>query len=410
MAYRCLLPVLLICASAAHAALTCVSSAVPTLVNAEGLAERMGDILLTCTGGAPGQTVTGNLTLFQSVNVTNRTDEAGRTDVQLAIDNGSPLAVPPIFATALSSFSVAFNGLSFNLSPAGAATVRITNLRGAVARQTIGDPRPITVSVAFNGPLAISTATLSVGMPTRGLLASSSSANIYCVGSPAPTAAGLSGLFAAGTSFHSTRVTEGWAEAFQKGTRIMARYTGLPAGARLFAPDYAAGSNAAQATAGGDLGPGRSGGQYTGGSDALLLTLVRLGDSDGAGGILAGALPVPGQSVAFDSVSEVPLRDGSAVVVYEVLASSAAQQESAQFPVFLVYTPPRDGGDTATARQTVSLAPLSNVAVGNASAPVPRFAYSPPPNDCSALRDCDASYFPRLFVDSPPLNFTAPAG
>jgi hypothetical protein len=124
--------------SAGNAALTCAGSAVPTLINAEGLTERMGDILLTCSGGTAGQSVTGNLTLFQSVNITNRIAEDGRTDVALSVDNGSA----SVFATALSASAVAFNGLSFNLSAAGGATLRITNLRGAAAQQ------PVTVSVA----------------------------------------------------------------------------------------------------------------------------------------------------------------------------------------------------------------------------------------------------------------------
>jgi len=112
----------------------------------------------------------------------------------------------------------------------------------------------------------------------------------------------------------------------------------------------------------------------------------------------------------LDSASEVILPNGSGVVVYEVLESNSAQQESAQFPAFLVYTPAGGGGSTAQARQDVSFAPVSTTAVGNASAPIPRFAFVAPPSDCSVLRDCDASYFPRLAVNSAPLDFTAPAG
>ncbi|MCX6634183.1 MAG: hypothetical protein NT090_03715, partial [Acidobacteria bacterium] len=396
--------------SAANAALTCSSSAVPTVINAEGLTERMGDILLTCSGGTAGQTVTGNLTLFQSVNITNRTGEDGRTDVALSVDNGSAPPPPPVFATASSASQVTFNGLSFNLSAAGGATLRITNLRGAAA------PQPVTVSIA--GPMAISYTTLNVGLPTRGLLSSSSSATVYCVGSPAASSLYVSAFFAAGTSFHSTRFTEGWANAFQKrttgtdsGTRVMARYSGLPTGARLFVPDYIAGSNATQPTSGGDLGVvAQSGGKYTGGSGALLLALVRLTDANGAGGYVTGQAPPSGVTAALDSASEVPLLSGSGVVVYEVVESNSAQQESAQFPAFLIYTPPEGGGSTALARQEVSFAPVSTTAVGNASAPIPRFAFVAQPSDCSVWRDCDASYFPRLFVRSPPLNFTAPAG
>jgi uncharacterized protein (TIGR03437 family) len=402
--------------SAASAALTCGSSAVSTLVSAEGIAERMGDVVLTCSGGTPGQTITGNMTLFLSVNITNRTAEDGRTDVALTVDNGAVYAPPPVFATAFSAFAVAFNNLSFNLSTSGGATLRIANLRGAAAQSAAGDGRPITVSIAFNGPIPIATTTLSVALPQRGLLSSSSSATIYCVGSPAPSALTVSAFQAAGAVFHSTRFTEGWANAFEKraagsdaGTRVMARYSGLPPGARLFVPDLLAGSNAARPTAGGDLGIAPSGGSYTGGSGALLLALVRFTDANGAGGAPAGQTPPPGVTATLDSASEVTLRDGAGVVVYEVVESSPAQRESAQFPAFLVYTPP-EGGSTAQGKQEVSFAPLSVVATGNASAPIPRYAYAAPPSDCQALGDCNAAYFPRLLVDSPPLDFKAPAG
>jgi len=276
---------------------------------------------------------------------------------------------------------------------------------------------PITVAIAFNGSLAITNPTQTVGQPSRGLLAGASSATIYCVGSPAPTELSVSGFFAANTSFHSTRFTEGWANAFQKrsagtdsGTRVMALYAGIPPGASLYVPDYVAGSNSAQPTAAGDLGVTASGGRYTGGSGALLFALVRLTDSNGGGGVMAGQSPPPGSTVTFETMSEVPLTGGSGEVVYEVLEANPAQQESMQFPAFLIYTSPQGGGNTATARQDVSFAPLSVATTGNSSAPVPRFANVAPTSDCSVLRDCGASYFPKLFVDSPPLSFKGPAG
>jgi uncharacterized protein (TIGR03437 family) len=407
---------LLVFVSAASAALTCAGSAVPAVVSSEGLTERLGDVVLSCSGGTPSQAVAGNLTLFLSVNITNRTAADGRTDVALTVDNGSAPAPPPVYATAFSAFAVAFNALSFSLSASGGATVRITNLRGAVAQQGPDDPRPITVSIAFNGPLPIANTTLSVGLPLRGLLSSSSSTTIYCVGSPAPSALTVSAFLAAGTAFYSTRFTEGWAGAFEKraagsdtGTRLIARYSGFPAGARLFVPEFLAGSNALQPTAGGDLGLPPSGGQYTGGSGTLLVALVRLTDAAGGGGVLSGQAPPSGVTAAFDTAVEVPLVNGAGVAVYEVLDANPAQRESVQFPAFVVYTPP-EGGSTAQGRQEVGFAPLSAAATGNANSPIPRYASVAPPSDCPALGDCNASYFPRLLVDAPPLEFKAPAG
>ena len=47
---------------------TCAVSAVPNLVRAEGLTERMGDILLQCSGSNPGSVLSGNLSVFLPVN------------------------------------------------------------------------------------------------------------------------------------------------------------------------------------------------------------------------------------------------------------------------------------------------------------------------------------------------------
>ena len=66
----------------------CTPTAVPAQVHGEGLAERMGDILINCTGGTPGGVVGGNLTVFLSVNITNKLTN-NFTDVQMTVDTGS---------------------------------------------------------------------------------------------------------------------------------------------------------------------------------------------------------------------------------------------------------------------------------------------------------------------------------
>ena len=82
-------------------------------------------------------------------------------------------------------------------------------------------------------------------------LASYASAGIRCVGSALPTTLSFSGLYNFGTRFASTRVTEGFPSAFQAktgtsdtGTRIMARYSNFPPGARLFVPGARSGTMA----------------------------------------------------------------------------------------------------------------------------------------------------------------------
>src|SRR5207237_7068708 len=104
------------------------------------------------------------------------------------------------------------------------------------------------------------------------------STGITCAGSPAPSAFTLSNLFAAGTAFASTRLTEGFATAFESrqagadnGVRFLVKYSGFPASAHLYVPDAVAGSDAFVPTAGGDLGFPQAVGVYVPGSNTLVL-------------------------------------------------------------------------------------------------------------------------------------------
>src|ERR1700726_4891996 len=113
----------------AQTILTCNSTSVPPIVHVEGIAERIGDIVLICSGGMPAEQITGNLSIFLGVNVTNRIAGSTVTDVVFTVDNGSgpqPVNVPGTL-TGLSS--LVYNGVSFTLSTTGTATLRIANIR-----------------------------------------------------------------------------------------------------------------------------------------------------------------------------------------------------------------------------------------------------------------------------------------
>src|SRR5882724_11934090 len=70
-----------------HAAnLTCSQTAVPPVVKGEGIAERTGDILFNCSGGAPGTVVTGNLSIFLTVNITNHVVGNTVTGIDFTVD------------------------------------------------------------------------------------------------------------------------------------------------------------------------------------------------------------------------------------------------------------------------------------------------------------------------------------
>jgi uncharacterized protein (TIGR03437 family) len=408
--------------SYSQSALICIPSAVPAVVHSEGLSERVGDIVLSCSGGTPGVTINGNLTVFLTVNVTNKLAANNTVDARLSVDTGSgpsPSSVAPQLAA---PNAVAFNGLSFILPASGNVTLRITNLRGDASQLRPGDraitPQlPITAFVSFSSPSnpVVSKNQFTVAFAQPGLLTESSSSGVRCNGSPLPSKINLASLLVTQTAFFSTRVTEGFASSFQPkdtfsdtGTRIRVRYSGFPAAARLFVPDFLAGSSAVTPTAGGDLGIPANGGQYSpSATGSLLLIRVTGADENGAGGTLAFSVPGMG-TATFTSASEVAMSNGAGNVVYEVVDANPAVQESAQFPTF-VGLAPAGGGNTIVADAQVSFAPLSTVNVASGD-PVPRFADVVPQSDCSTLQDCDAAYFAHLFANSPTLDFISPVG
>jgi len=392
--------------------LICAASAGGATERAEGLAERLGDILLTCSDGRPGAVVTGDLNLTFNVIVTNKVSGASFTGIVLAVDTGAGAVPADVLAQPGLANEVVFHGLGFTVPPDGKVALRVSNVRGDTRHLAPG--QPVTARLSFIlGGATVNNAQLIVGSNKTGLLASFSSGGVPCAGSALPATITMANLFAKGTRFFSTRVTEGFTEAFQKadafsdtGTRIRVVYSGFPADTRLFVPDAVAGSSAVEPTAGGDLGPPAAGGRYmVSPAGSLLLIRVMRADANGAGGALAMAPPVSG-STWLDAASEVLLSGGGGSVVYEVVDSNFSVRESAQFPTFVGIG--QYSGEPASPEASVSFAPVSVVATASA-APVPRFVDLAPPSDCAALGDCQAAYFPHLAVRATDLKLSVPA-
>lgn len=420
--------VLLTCALATAQAqlLTCVAGSLPPVVHVEGITEQAGDIVLNCSGGAANATITGNLTIFLNVNITNRVIGSTVTNLVFTVDNGfgpQPSNVPGLIQ---GNSALVFNGLSFQLSQNGTAILRIANLRVAANQAGVFPPNYVQALLSFTGGNLVSlTATnVPIADPAHGLY-DNFSTYIVCGprGSPLPTdLQSFTSFLSAGSTFNSTRLTEGFGDSFSSrgvaqsqgadiGTRILIQYSGFPTGARLFVPDVIAGSDAVQPTAGGDFEVPASGGQYAPVAGGTLL-LSRVGDasSSGSGG---NPLYFPGApdsgTVTFDSVSELTLTNGTTYAVYEVMDANSSVIENAQFPTFLGLGP-NSTGDQILTSESVTLAPLSTVTVATQTDPIPRFQLVPVGSDCSIIGDCGAFYFPKLAVDQTSLKYTAQTG
>jgi uncharacterized protein (TIGR03437 family) len=392
----------------------CQVSSSPVQVRAEGLTERLGDIVLQCTGSVPGAVFTGNFTLSLPVSVTNRVDANNQTrDAVVSVDLGSGF-VPTAIAGQVSGNSISFNGISYTAPASGNVNLRISNVRAAMNQLGYMSAVPAPITASLVSSLAVDQSQIVVAYSQAGMFASLSSTGISCYGSPVPDTLDLPNLFAAGTALASTRVTEGFATAFEArtagldtGTRFLVNYSGFPAATHLYIPDAVAGSDALVPTAGGDLTLPQAVGQYLPGSGALVLVRVTGADSTGAGGF-AVAPPQGAGPVTLGSVSEVLLTNGAGYAVYEVAAANPSVQETAQFPTFISLprsTPP------AVAQETIALAPVSSVTTASATAPIPRFAAVAMQSDCQLFGDCTASVasLPKLLVEASPILIGAVA-
>jgi uncharacterized protein (TIGR03437 family) len=396
--------------------MVCQATSAPLQVRIEGRTERVGDITLNCQGGSPGTTLNTNLVVTLNRNITNKVDNNVVRNVVLLLDQGDGLGLRPVSIMAMSGgpSSVLFNGVNILVPASRQVVLRVSQIRADVS---VSD-QPVLAFVSFNGPasLSVDQAVLTVAQPRAGFLAFGAPLEIKCAVSAFPTSAFTltAAVSERKTLIFTARATEGFEAAFNPkqpdtdtGDRIAVRYSGFPAGTQLAVPDVIAGSDATQATSAGDLGKPVSAGQYTpGGNGSLLLVRILGTDANGAGGFPAIST---GQPLPFDTLREVAITNGVGIAVYEVVDANPFVRESAQIPTFLQLTKLNsDVPNIGTVR--VNLGPLSTATTSGPTTPIPRFADVTPQNDCSAIGDCGASYFPVLFVDTTAITGAAPAG
>jgi uncharacterized protein (TIGR03437 family) len=386
---------------------SCVSAGSVPLIHAEGLAESVGAITLTCAGASAGTIVTTNLILTMSANITNRLDANGNpTNISVTVNTGVLPVSAGITPMLFGSNTLFLQGLQYT-APAGPTTISISGLFVAIGSlPPAGTYSAVTAQVtATGGTVVVSGGPTLVGQAGNSLLDSLNDNGIPCSGSPLPATPnfGFNDLIAANTSFSTIRVTEAIPAAFapkagsaDTGVRILVNLSGYGSATQVFVPDAIVGSTGTVPTSAGDyLTATVSAGTYTPGQHQLLLIRVNSASASGAGGQLAMA--VPAAAVTFSSVTALPLTNGSAYAVYEVVDANPNVKESAQIPVF-VTAPGTVCPSTAAPSLSASLAPISTVALATQTDPIPRFIAFTPELDCTQIGDCSAPYFPVLVV------------
>jgi uncharacterized protein (TIGR03437 family) len=379
---------------------TCALTSTSSTVHSEGLAEPVGNIVATCSGGTVGSTVSLTLFISLNTNITNRLDA-----------NGFPVGIS-VTGAAVGSLSLTSPTTlilnAVNYTAAAAPTVMtFSGILAAVAPLSSGSA-PVTVSatVAGVGAQFVSGQSLPLALSAPTLLSSLVNNGVPCSGSPLPATLDFP-TFVSSTNASELRITEASRAAFtpktassDTGMRISVKLSGYGS-ARAFVPDAIVGNSGSTPTAAGAFASVANGGAYTPNSGQLLLIRVNGASSTGAGGTLA--LTPPTAATTFTSVTEVTLTAGSGAVFYEVVDSNPAVQESAHIPVFVV-VPQTSCPSSLTPGISAQLAPVSTVSTATATDPIPRFVTVVPALDCSVLSDCSSPYFPGLTVNTSPIT------
>ncbi len=411
-----LIGLILFCISLAAQQLpVCVPNAGNTNLRSEGLAESATDLTLSCSGAKPGVPATAILSIFTPVNITNHLSTGNVPDIVVSVTAGGFQQPVPANIQLVGNSQLNISGIQYTPGTDTGLTIHISNLRLNVNSAAGGQQPLLTANLVATG-LVLANTQVQLGAPAPGLLSSDNSAGIYCSGSPLPSIVNMANLAAAGTRFDTIRVSEGFNNAFipkdstsDAGTRIMIKYSNLPASTRLFVPDMIAGSSALQQTSAGDLGVPQQTGMYASSANgSLLLARINSPLPDGSGGSPFYTPPSGGTpAITLSSTTELSISNGAAMVVYEVVDSNPAVQESAQIPTFVTLTSSTAPGTYG--QVSVSFAPLSTVGIATMTDPVPRFAAGTPPADCNVRGDCSASYFPHLKMNTSSVPLSAPS-
>jgi uncharacterized protein (TIGR03437 family) len=392
----------------------CIPSAGNGNLRVESIAESAPDITLSCSGATPNVSATASVSILTPVNITNHLSTGNVPDVIVSVLAGGFQQPVPANIQLVGNNQLNISGIQYTPGQDGGLTVRISNLRLDV-HAAAGSKAPLLTANITSTGLVLASTQIPLGIITNGLLASQTTAGLFGTGASVPQNLTMQNLFTAGIAFNTTRVTEGFANAFipkdavsDAGTRIMLKYLNIPPSMQLIVPDLIAGSSAVQQTSAGDLGVAQSGGVYTSGTSSLLLARVSNPNPDGSGG---GAFfkPTPGiqQTINLSSATALQVNNGSAFVVYEVVDANPTVQESAQIPTFVALTSSTAPGNYGGI--ALSFAPLSTVETATMTDPVPRFAAVNPPGDCTVLGDCTASYFPKLKLNTTSIPLQAPS-
>jgi hypothetical protein len=434
---------------------SCVASeGVSTIVRGEGLAELVGDTVITCTGGTP--TASGQpmpqvtITVFLNTNISSRiTGTVGGiqlTEALLTIDEPTPAnqsfcttAPTPcsdngngtgqgsysgqynVFqATVSAANAIAFNGIPIDPPGAtGSRTIRITNIRSDANQ--LGDSTTLIPSQVIMFITATPGQALPIGNPDQQVGAvekSLMSSIVYyddLSGTPPrfDSAAAqnpdlYTGNSTTGTMQFGLKFREGFNTAFR--TRLSSgQDPSTPGAPRIsesgFVNSTILGSEIGFATQGTRFVAQFSGVpagirlfattvQMSGSSSKATAALISGTDSNGAGGTTASAMGTATYPPTGETqpIAEIPVSGGAGTAVWEVTGSDPVNMDWLVFGIVVAYQANQPG--LGTASMAANYGPLSAITTASATDPAPRFAAGYTPQALFTIKQSSAAPAP----------------
>ena len=315
---------------------TCSSAAAsPIFVRAEGTAEQVADVTLTCTGGN-GSPANISVSLSPSVVITSALlGSTGnfKSEILAGLNAGSGTFASGAVNGAVSGSSVAFTGVPTGI---GNFTLTITNIRinASTLAVSSGAPPAVTETIFVSGagvtPAALAATTVAyaesglagvkstgaTGIPVcNAITAASPSFNVQ-FGEGFSTAFKVRGSAGAnstlGSEFSNNTETgygvtaNGVANTANAGTRIKIIFNNIPSGVSLYVPTVVNNSSAG--------------------------TLTLTASESGA----FSAVAASGATGAPSGGAQLAATQGSATAIYEVTADAPSTIETYTIPVYLV--------------------------------------------------------------------------
>jgi len=393
-------------------AFRCQSSAGTTVLRGGGAAELLGDVRLDCTGG------TGTVVAAFVVSAppgefypTTGVSE-GPTEAYLAVgDPAVPLLGENIFAGVQDAYGgVRFTNVSIPAPGAGRVRLRVVNLRRYAATHChahVQDPKGVRVSLS--GSSQSDSIAIEPRVITAGFCANSHQFQLLGAGnvqSASPSWNGSSATFTA-------RFAEGTSSSFKR--RNVATTPSSPlavAPQQEFGRDYGteSGFYVPSVSTAGLAGSGTrlslsfsnvpagvtlSAALEPGGGSSSSIRARRVDVSD------TGQGPFVAVSPGSTGMAPVPVLDGSAQIVWEVLSSDPEVLETLEFAVSF------SGAHSGTIGMRAGLAPFNVEPPASGILPIPRF--EPSIETVSSRCGVSCLQVPSAIVVSYTIGGTAPA-